>query len=201
MSALRPLTLRVSCMGPAVAPRHGHRGHAADPAPRDRPRHPAGVAAFRAGALPLPREQSQAHQPIVRPPPARGQTATGPHATGTLPSPYHLGASGSLKIVGADHRSDYGRLGSLSIGVVAALCCCTGRRLRPLRPEANARGRLPPPLLCLTCIAPSGDVRWRPLVRVAVVTHLVTHPPRRLGGGHRSCAVIGIKCPEVSVLA
>jgi len=45
---------------------------------------------------------------------------------------------------------------------------------RPLRPEANARGRLPPLLPCLTCLAPSVDVRWRPLVAVAVVTHLVT---------------------------
>jgi hypothetical protein len=48
---------------------------------------------------------------------------------------------------------------------------------RPLRPEANARGGVPPPLPCLTCLAPSVDVRWRPLVSVAVVTHLVTHPP------------------------
>lgn len=39
--------------------------------------------------------------------------------------------------------------------------------------------------LVLTCLAPSVDVRWRPLVSVAVVTHLVTHPPRgRGGGGH-----------------
>ena len=44
------------------------------------------------------------------------------------PSPYHLEASGSLKVVGADHQSNYGRLGSLSIGVVAALSCCTGGR-------------------------------------------------------------------------
>ena len=49
---------------------------------------------------------------------------------------------------------------------------------RPLRPEANARGRLPPLLLCLTCLAPSMDIRWRPLVSVVVVTHLVTHPSR-----------------------
>ena len=49
---------------------------------------------------------------------------------------------------------------------------------RPLRPEANARCDLPPFLPCLTCFAPSVDVRWRPLVSVAVVTHLVTHPPR-----------------------
>jgi hypothetical protein len=47
---------------------------------------------------------------------------------------------------------------------------------RPLRPEANARGRLPLPLLCLTCLAPSVDVRRRPLVFAVVVTHLVTHP-------------------------
>jgi len=33
----------------------------------------------------------------------------------------------------------------------------------PLRPEAIGRGRLPPPLFCLTCRAPSLDVRWRPL--------------------------------------
>jgi hypothetical protein len=46
---------------------------------------------------------------------------------------------------------------------------------RPLRPEANARCRLPPLLLSLTCLAPSVDVRWRPLVSVAVVTQLVTH--------------------------
>jgi hypothetical protein len=29
----------------------------------------------------------------------------------------------------------------------------------PLRPEANARGRLPPLFPCLTCLAPSVDVR------------------------------------------
>ena len=46
---------------------------------------------------------------------------------------------------------------------------------RPLRPEANARCRLPPLLLSLTCLAPSVDVRWRPLLSVAVVTQLVTH--------------------------
>ena len=40
----------------------------------------------------------------------------------------------------------------------------------PLRPEANARCRLPPFLLSLTCLVPSVDVRWRPLVSVAVVT-------------------------------
>ena len=44
----------------------------------------------------------------------------------------------------------------------------------PLRPEANARGRLPPPLLCLTCLAPSVDVRCRPLASAVIVTHLVT---------------------------
>jgi hypothetical protein len=49
---------------------------------------------------------------------------------------------------------------------------------RPLRPEANARCGLPPHLLRLTCLAPSADVLWRPLVSVAVVTQLVTHPPR-----------------------
>jgi hypothetical protein len=45
----------------------------------------------------------------------------------------------------------------------------------PLRPEANARCGLPPLLLRLTCLAPSVHVRWRSLVSVAVVTHLVTH--------------------------
>jgi hypothetical protein len=49
---------------------------------------------------------------------------------------------------------------------------------RPLRPEANARCDLPPLLPWLTCLAPSVDVRWRPLVSVAVVTELVTHPPK-----------------------
>src|SRR5947208_433060 len=48
----------------------------------------------------------------------------------------------------------------------------------PLRPEAHARFGLPPLLLRLTCAAPSVDVLWRPLVSVAVVTRLVTHPPR-----------------------
>jgi hypothetical protein len=48
----------------------------------------------------------------------------------------------------------------------------------PLRPEANARCGLPPLFLRLTCAVPSVDVLWRPLVSVAVVTHLVTHPPR-----------------------
>ena len=48
---------------------------------------------------------------------------------------------------------------------------------RPLRPEANARSCLPPLLLHLTCLAPSVDVRGRPLLSVAVVTQLVTHPP------------------------
>jgi hypothetical protein len=33
-------------------------------------------------------------------------------------------------------------------------------------------------LLGLTCPASSVDVRWRPLVSVAVVTQLVTHLPR-----------------------
>src|SRR5215831_10843729 len=49
---------------------------------------------------------------------------------------------------------------------------------RPLRPEAKARCGLPPVLLCLTCVSPSVDVLWRPLVSVAVVTELVTHMPR-----------------------
>ena len=56
-----------------------------------------------------------------------------------------------------------------------------GLNLRPLRPEANARRGLPPLLLGLTCLAPSVDVRWRPLMYVAVVTHLVTHPQGRGG--------------------
>jgi hypothetical protein len=55
----------------------------------------------------------------------------------------------------------------------------------PLRPEANARGGLPPPLLSLTCLAPSVDVRWRPLVYVAVVTQLGTHPPSGRSDGSR----------------
>jgi hypothetical protein len=48
---------------------------------------------------------------------------------------------------------------------------------RPLRPEANARCCLPPLLLCLTCPAPSVDILY-PLMSVAVVTQLGTHPPR-----------------------
>jgi hypothetical protein len=36
----------------------------------------------------------------------------------------------------------------------------------------------------LTCLVASVDVRWRPLVYVTVVTHLVTHPPRGGGGVH-----------------
>jgi hypothetical protein len=47
----------------------------------------------------------------------------------------------------------------------------------PLRPEANARCGLAPLLPCLTCHVPSVDVHLRPLVFVAVVTQLVTHPP------------------------
>jgi hypothetical protein len=35
-----------------------------------------------------------------------------------------------------------------------------GRPRQPLRPEANAPCPLPPLLLCLTCLAPSLDVRW-----------------------------------------
>jgi hypothetical protein len=31
----------------------------------------------------------------------------------------------------------------------------------------------------LTCLGLSVDIRWRPLVSVAVVTHLVAHPPKR----------------------
>jgi hypothetical protein len=54
---------------------------------------------------------------------------------------------------------------------------------RPLRPEANARVRLPPLLLGLTCFAPSVDVRWYPLMSVAVVTQLFTHQSRACGGG------------------
>jgi hypothetical protein len=53
---------------------------------------------------------------------------------------------------------------------------------RPLRPEANAQCGLPPPLFGLTCLAASVDVRWRPLVCVAIVTHLVTHSSRLLSG-------------------
>ena len=45
-------------------------------------------------------------------------------------------------------------------------------------PNPNARGGLPPHFLCLTCLVLSVEVRWRPLVSVAVVTHLVSHPPR-----------------------
>ncbi len=65
----------------------------------------------------------------------------------------------------------------------------------------SQRARSPTTTLpCLTCLAPSVDVRWRPLVSVAVVTHLVTHPPRgavvvATGPGHqpRTCLVM----PEV----
>ena len=39
-------------------------------------------------------------------------------------------------------------------------------------------------LLCLTCLAPSVDVLWRPLVSVAAVTELATHRLRGSGGGH-----------------
>jgi hypothetical protein len=42
----------------------------------------------------------------------------------------------------------------------------------PLRPEANARCDLPLLLLPLTYLAPPVDLRWRPLVSVAVVTQL-----------------------------
>jgi hypothetical protein len=38
--------------GPGQRPAHGHRGHSADPAARDRPRHPPRVAAFQAGTFP-----------------------------------------------------------------------------------------------------------------------------------------------------
>jgi hypothetical protein len=55
----------------------------------------------------------------------------------------------------------------------------TGRPRQPLRPEANAPCRLPPLLLCLTCLAPSLDVRWRPLESVAVVSLSL-----RLGDDH-----------------
>ena len=70
----------------------------------------------------------------------------------------------------------------------------------PLRPEANARCGLPSLLLCLTCLAPSVDVRWCPLVSVAVVTHLVTHPPRgavvvATGLGHQPRT--GLAMPDV----
>jgi hypothetical protein len=57
---------------------------------------------------------------------------------------------------------------------------------RPLRPEANARCGLPPLLPSLTCLAPSVDVLWHPLVSVAVVTQLVTHPPRSSGATSRA---------------
>ena len=33
----------------------------------------------------------------------------------------------------------------------------------PLRPQANARCDVPPLFLCLTCLAPSVDILWRPL--------------------------------------
>jgi hypothetical protein len=44
------------------------------------------------------------------------------------------------------------------------------------RSQRAMRSTIALPLL--TCLALSVDVRWRPLVSVAVVTHLVTHPPR-----------------------
>ena len=81
---------------------------------------------------------------------------------------------------------DFGSSQALSTVVHASGCappllqCCTelpcglrAARCRwPLRPEANARCRLPPLLLSLTCPALSADVRWHPLVSVAVVTQL-----------------------------
>ena len=46
----------------------------------------------------------------------------------------------------------------------------------PLRPKPTRDvAYLPPLLLSLNCLALFVDVRWRPLVSVAVVTQLVTH--------------------------
>ena len=63
-------------------------------------------------------------------------------------------------------------------------------RIWPLRPEANARCGLPPLFLRLTCLAPSVDIRWRPLVSEVVVTDLVTDRPRG-AGARRQCYLPG----------
>ena len=66
---------------------------------------------------------------------------------------------------------------------------------RPLRPEANARYGLSLLIFHLTCRELSVGVRWRPLVVVGIVTHLVTHPP---GGSvvpmDPSLAMPGVMC-------
>ena len=59
-----------------------------------------------------------------------------------------------------------------------AVTSCASRTAGLFVPKPTRDCGLPPLLLRLTCPTPSVDVRWHPLVSVAVVTQLVTHLPR-----------------------
>ena len=86
------------------------------------------------------------------------------------------GANGSLKVVGTDQRPNHGRLGSLSIGVVAAFCCCTRSGVAASSSRSQVAVQSACDAACLTWERPSVSVRWRPPLSVAIVTQLVTQP-------------------------
>ena len=95
------------------------------------------------------------------------------------PSPYHLGASGSLKVVGAAQRLSSVsssrrrsmRLLHSAAARLALIDCHRARgsssRSRVVLPTASATA-------CPTWAGPSVRVRWRPLQALAIATQLVT---------------------------
>ena len=101
----------------------------------------------------------------------------------------------------AGKRADLQDIRAIDPDLVERESWLLGSALRQVVAELPEGGRagLPPLLLGLTCLAPSVDVRGRPLASVAVVTQLVTHLPRvrrsprrrSNGGGHGLCSLRG----------